>query len=897
MCNKYQKECYYNYKKRNEKIKKSESLRKVDFDVPFADFDRENIYKEKIKINKKIEVTQDMTELIFSKIRTLSKGRNPNETLDDSISVNSLSEREVDEISKKYLTMSSINKFCRTIIILINKFKNQKHITIESIIDFSFELLFEEHLSSKNDKIQNFLIEELTSQKIKKIRDLGEEKYYFEKSESLKRFMVQMYACSLVNQYLCVIGPPGIGKTIGARAFSYIKETIFGITYESPFYMHTFNQFTRPSDYFGISSLKDEKLIFRDGTLTKSIMQGNVFIGDEFNISSEDCMKAITPILELKFRQDILIPGIEKKISIDPDFFFIICQNTKEIFGRKDLPEKIKIKIKVINYPDRIEKEIENICESISENLFEGREQKKITSKDARLCGNFLMSLNKNEVLIPWSLRDISKLFARIYKQSINPNNYEGLGLHENILFYILSSTNDSLISERLPVVVDLISNIFKLSANEKKDLSELYYSPPYIKNKKDKIYIEKGKVSIYYCDYSQEKFKELNGLQNILNALFKILITSDDEPILISGPSSFKTFLAQLLFYNGKNEIISLNSETTISQLIGSSTLLTSEKAKNYYLLQIYEILQANNIDNLLKDLEDFETNKKKIKNKIEELIKYKNINENYTFYYALENFKKKLFKKEKDKKSLFDMIIEFKPGIFLSARIKGYNLILKNITYVKTENLERLNEALTGNKKITLNEDTQNSFTPENNKEINFSNDFRVVGTCNEGEETSLSEAFLSRFTLIYVNKYSDDEELKVLKASTDDNKDIEFLNQILEKYYSIFPDITKINLSKKLNCFKITKEIDKIRVNYPHQENLKLVCYYLLKGLNEKREETIDEINNIFDIKNYYDDKTNSSPVEGIENKKELPFIKSKINDLKININPQIEYEKNF
>ncbi len=51
-----------------------------------------------------------------------------------------------------------------------------------------------------------------------------------------------------------------------------------------------------------------------------------------------------------------------------------------------------------------------------------------------------------------------------------------------------------------------------------------------------------------------------------------------------------------------------------------------------------------------------------------------------------------------------------------------------IKNISYLKTENLERLNEALTRNKKITLNEDTQNSFTPENNKEIYLSNDFRV-------------------------------------------------------------------------------------------------------------------------------------------------------------------------
>ena len=105
--------------------------------------------------------------------------------------------------------------------------------------------------------------------------------------------------------------------------------------------MHTFNQFTRPSDYFGISTLKDEKLFYRESTLTKSIRKGKVFIADEFNISSEDCMKAITPVLELKFSEKIIIPGIENKVSIDPDFFFIICQNTRNTFGRMDLPEKI----------------------------------------------------------------------------------------------------------------------------------------------------------------------------------------------------------------------------------------------------------------------------------------------------------------------------------------------------------------------------------------------------------------------------------------------------------------------------------------------------------------------------------------------------------------------------
>ena len=407
---------------------------------------------------------------------------------------------------------------------------------------------------------------------------------------------------------------------------------------------------------------------------------------------------------------------------------------------------------------------------------------------------------------------------------------------------------------------------------------------------------MEKGSVSIFYCKYENKEklFEDLKGLPSVLNALFKILITSDDEPILISGPSSFKTYLAKLLFIHGKSEVISLNSESTISQLIGSSTLLTSEKSKNYYLQQIYEILQVNNIENFLKDLDDFDKNKEKITKNIEENIKEKKIDKKHTFYYALENFKKKLFQDDNNKKSLFDMKIEFKPGIFISARIKGYNLILKNITYVKTENLERLNEALTGNKKITLNEDTQNSFTPEHNKEISFSNDFRVIGTCNEGEETSLSDAFLSRFTLIYVDKYKDEEELKVLKDIATDIRDIELLNQILENYYSKFNDINRMNLSQKINCFNITKEVDKIRKNNSHQDNLKLVAYYLLKGLNEKREEKINEINKIFNINNYYDDCVIKYPIEIIKNSKSS-FIKSKLNDLIMNINPEKIKEK--
>ena len=177
---------------------------------------------------------------------------------------------ESDQNSKKYLNFSSLAKLCRTIIIYLNKF-SKFNIEKTNIVNFSFELLFENELSENNKKIQDLLIEELIDSNknvnYKKLKN--EEKYFFENSKSLKKLMIFLYASSLVNQHLCLVGPPGIGKTLGSRAFSLIREIITERKYESPFYMHTFNEYTRPSNYFGVSSIKDEKLIFKEGRLQK----------------------------------------------------------------------------------------------------------------------------------------------------------------------------------------------------------------------------------------------------------------------------------------------------------------------------------------------------------------------------------------------------------------------------------------------------------------------------------------------------------------------------------------------------------------------------------------------------------------------------------------------------
>ena len=75
--------------------------------------------------------------------------------------------------------------------------------------------------------------------------------------------------------------------------------------------MNTFNSTTRPNEFFGTSTMSNKRIIFKDGNLTCAMKQGNVYIADEFNISTESTMKSITPSLERIYNSSIIIPGIE----------------------------------------------------------------------------------------------------------------------------------------------------------------------------------------------------------------------------------------------------------------------------------------------------------------------------------------------------------------------------------------------------------------------------------------------------------------------------------------------------------------------------------------------------------------------------------------------------------
>ena len=79
------------------------------------------------------------------------------------------------------------------------------------------------------------------------------------------------------------------------------------------------------------------------------------------------------------------------------------------------------------------------------------------------------------------------------------------------------------------------------------------------------------------------------NELPSLLESLFYVLFFDSNEPLLLVGPSSYKTYLSKLILMNPP--IINLYQETSITQLLGSVTITNSKKTKYFFLQNILEI------------------------------------------------------------------------------------------------------------------------------------------------------------------------------------------------------------------------------------------------------------------------------------------------------------------
>ena len=513
---------------------------------------------------------------------------------------------------------------------------------------------------------------------------------------------------------------------------------------------------------------------------------------------------------------------------------------------------------------------------------------------NAERLGKYMINLNKKNFteISQWSLRDITKIFQRTLNHSELHNIYKNIKIIHEILFYTLSSINKEEINNISKQVIDIIIDIFQYSEEDKNKLYKCFDSKAeFKKDNMENWYIFKGECCISldifkdnfgFSENSRIEDNPLYKLNTLLEDLFQIILSTDKEPILLIGPSGYKTFLAQKLVSN--SQTITLNQESSIEQLLGTTSFFLKSEINDFYLRLIILICGFNNYVELSQKLRE----KKLDKKELDMLINSKKNNLPKSFYYALDTCCDKLFQKKKREDEfnpLSNMEIAFKPGLFLNAILGGYNLILKNISNLPTIILERFNELFSGKCIITINEDITNTISDEKNNKIisDFYKKFRVFGTCPPGANSLLSEAIISKFTLIYVGEYALNEyetvlrsycDLKGLYTITDNN--IININKYSQKLNSVFSgiNITLFQMTNILNlAHNINKNIKDIENNNLTSDDvLFIIFYYSVRGILDNRENNV-LINLLKEL--YNNDNLKKSLEEGLK-KKTLQFI---------------------
>ena len=257
--------------------------------------------------------------------------------------------------------------------------------------------------------------------------------------------------------------------------------------------------------------------------------------------------------------------------------------------------------------------------------------------------------------------------------------------------------------------------------------------------------------------------------LSNYYDDFFKLKLVSKNEPIILMGPSSYKTELAKFFIKNenpnyDKNfNTIYLNQKTTIEELLGAPNFFNLIESKKFYLKLLLEICHL----------------KKSSREKNEIIINGKNNNfkndlKGFKYEYRnnpiiIDNIYNKMINKgESNEKYRF----EFEPGSILLSILKQESLIFKNIHQVSTEVFERFNELFGTEGILTLNEDIHQTFFSEDNKKkfnqiikLEKFNNIIFIGTCPENSFRSLSETILSRFFVICVGEHEESEKEKII------------------------------------------------------------------------------------------------------------------------------------
>ena len=256
--------------------------------------------------------------------------------------------------------------------------------------------------------------------------------------------------------------------------------------------------------------------------------------------------------------------------------------------------------------------------------------------------------------------------------------------------------------------------------------------------------------------------------------------------------------------------------------------------------------------------------------------------------FKATLDILKKKLISDNYDKKkNLNNVNLEFKSGLILNSILSGKSLILKYLSNLPTVVLESFKELFSGKHNLSLNVNIHDTFTKEGDREFsNLGENFRIFATCSLGEQNKLSEAILSRFTIICSDKYTMDEQKDVLKSFLLDNK-LDFNQACIDEVIQFYKNIKNNSLSQMINALSLSnqQEIFKENENTSRVNILSFILYRITYGLSYKFRPTSEsQFYSIEEKLKAYLPRFNGQIISG-EDINEEPLITRKIGENKI------------
>ena len=800
------------------------------------------------------------------------------EKLPDWYNIKSISSETIKEI-KDFLKKEKIK--INNIKNIINKI-TKLSLVYERIHNFGFSMKDCNDFLEFNFNANEQLYKSLEKQILIESKKEEKNKFFFNdiKSDSWKMIMI-LISINILNTSVFLQGAPGSGKSCAVRHYGVYRSFMN----RNPILSVNCHRDLKFDYLVGNYTFKNSKFYFVDGPLLIAMKNGEPILLDEFNLCSEKVLINLLPILKANINDKIYLKGVPDPVYIKPGFLLIATGNSSKEKGRNRITTLITdemniVEINSINLTTNLSL-IENILKNEYPNIYQENnlyDHYKISSQQIMKIDNVL----KTTIQFKLSLRQIKCLFERISRFCLedSDNNNELFGLKKIPVIYILISfiIPQLKIGKKVEELLKKFNEIMRY--NNFEEIIEFINSKVEIEvittfeneHEQKKKFIKKGIIKLE-TRMNEDKLPEV-ALQAYFWIRMSCSLKSElpsDENLLLAGATSYKHFLLNewVSPKYQKDKIIDtffLTKNTETENLIGNSSLDDKTKLN----------IQINNlIDNAIfyfkleiKIEEDYGDNEKKIKDIIEQiknLLKDEKYKKNLALKYIYKCIKKfqKLkysFEENKNEKQIgLRTVTSFNLGIIPKDYIFGKKLILKGIENPEPSVIDRLNPILENPRYLILTEDNQEIFNDErifkniyktNKKSIPPNPDFSIILTSRELFHGRLSEAFLSRCTVINCPNYENENYLTINLKPLDNYKiicrsiveNIKIYNEII-KFNSKFGEIEKIEILKFIRWCKSSKNIfeniDKIEYKSDLLYNMnKEINYKYIVGISALR-----------------------------------------------------------